>query len=226
MAVAYYPAVGEGLCADRRVSLASYTGTLLASRNERDLNVTNRVQLTLDGTVHGGWHALLGVFYSQTQYAQALPQNSNRVSGTEARVQVGHDCWQRSVATALGSGRLSEPCAGCSHGQRQRVSRQPYRAAPGLERQRNIRGPGTDRLNSRAPRKLCGAQLVRPRGRYHLRLKCDGQIAHRSYGPARASFNSGKPHKRLLLVNPKTLMLTNAKPCVLLRGWRWHHRPT
>ena len=87
MAVAYYPAVGEGLCADRRVSLASYTGTLLASRNERDLNVTNSVQLTLDGTVHGGWHALLGVLQSQTQYAQALPQNSNRVSGTEARVK-------------------------------------------------------------------------------------------------------------------------------------------
>ena len=36
----------------------------------------------------GGWHALLGVLQSQTQYAQAiLPQNSNRVSGTEARVK-------------------------------------------------------------------------------------------------------------------------------------------
>jgi hypothetical protein len=61
---------------------------LLVSRNERDLNVTNSVQLTIDGTVHGGWHALLGVLQSQTQYAQAiLPQNSNRVSGTEARVK-------------------------------------------------------------------------------------------------------------------------------------------
>lgn len=82
------PRWGGVLSADRRVSLASYADTALASRNQRNLNVTDNVQLTIDGTVHGGWHALLGVFQSQTKYAQAiLPQNSNRVSGAEAGVK-------------------------------------------------------------------------------------------------------------------------------------------
>ena len=73
---------------DRVVTLASLADTAIAQRNRRNLQTSENLRLTLDGSLGGGWHVLLGGFVSQVKFDQAiLPQNSTRTRGADAGVR-------------------------------------------------------------------------------------------------------------------------------------------
>ena len=71
---------------EHQTSLASSADTTqIAQRAQRNLRTSDQQRFTLDGSLWGGWHALLGVFQAQQKYDQGLlPQNSSRTQGVEA----------------------------------------------------------------------------------------------------------------------------------------------
>ncbi len=76
------------LSAERRVGTASFADTQIPQRTQRNLRTGDNLRLSLDGSLFGGWHVLLGVFQYQTKYDQGfLPQNSSRTRGAEGGIK-------------------------------------------------------------------------------------------------------------------------------------------
>lgn len=82
------PRWGGTLSTEHRVGVASSADTQIAQRTQLNLRTADNLRLTLDGSLSGGWHALLGAFQSQLKYDRSiLPQNSSRTRGVEAGVK-------------------------------------------------------------------------------------------------------------------------------------------
>ena len=76
------------LSTERRIALASSADTQIAQRTQRNLRTSDDYRAAVDGSLGGGWHAIVGVFLHQLKYDQGfLPQNSSRTRGAEAGVK-------------------------------------------------------------------------------------------------------------------------------------------
>jgi exopolysaccharide biosynthesis operon protein EpsL len=76
------------ISSERRVSMASLADTQFSQRTQRNLRTADNLHLTMDGSLTGGWHVVMGAFEYQLKYDQGFaPQNSSRLRGLEAGVK-------------------------------------------------------------------------------------------------------------------------------------------